>query len=100
MPSQTALRRRRRPADPASPTRLNVDLDRETHKRLKMVAVNADMFVSDLVRDLLDQYLLHQEEAAPDAKLLEETAQAAPAQSVAQRPGLPTAPPARLGAAQ
>jgi hypothetical protein len=43
---------------PPKPVRLNLDLDPETHRRLKMRAVESGTTVAKLVRDLIARELL------------------------------------------
>lgn len=43
---------------PPKPVRLNLDLDPETHRRLKMRAVESSTTVAKLVRDLIARELL------------------------------------------
>jgi predicted HicB family RNase H-like nuclease len=42
---------------PAKPVRLNVDLDPETHRRLKMRAVESGVSIAELVRALIAREL-------------------------------------------
>jgi predicted HicB family RNase H-like nuclease len=42
---------------PLKPVRLNVDLDPETHRRLKMRAVESGVSIADLVRALIAREL-------------------------------------------
>jgi hypothetical protein len=89
-------------------TRFTLDLERDLHRALKRYAVENDMHASDILRDLLTEFLAAKRagDAAVEAAVYRRGYQdgtAAERQRIVQavqtpmpnRPGLPTSPPSR-----